>query len=73
MAEAPEAEPSPARRFLATARRELEALRAVEAAARAYAAISHGNLHGEAYRQREEAREQLRDALSHLDSARGLT
>lgn len=56
----------------AAARIERFALNAVEAAARRYAAFTHGNLSGEAYRKREEARDQLLDALSQLDSARGV-
>lgn len=46
------------------------ALLAVEREARAYAAMTHGNLAGSAYRAREEARERLLDALSVLDEAR---
>jgi hypothetical protein len=49
---------------------ERQALLAVERAARAYAEHSHGNLAGEHYRAREEARDQLLDALSRLDLAR---
>lgn len=50
----------------------LEALLDVERAARAYARHSHGNIGlRAAYLAREEAREQLRDALARLDVARG--
>ena len=46
------------------------ALLRVESAARAYAAITHGNLSGEAYHRRDEARDRLLDALSSLDVIR---
>jgi hypothetical protein len=49
---------------------ERELLLAVERAARAYAALTHGNLSGDAYRRREEARDRLLDALSRLDVVR---
>lgn len=47
-----------------------EAQREVERAARRYAAFSHGNLGGSRYREREEARDDLLDALARLDAAR---
>ncbi len=50
---------------------EIAALLAVERAAREYARHSHGNMVGDAYRRREEARDALLDALSRLDCARG--
>lgn len=50
---------------------ERMALLAVERAARRLAAFSHGNLVGAKYRAREEARDELLDALSQLDAARG--
>jgi hypothetical protein len=56
----------------AAARIDRFAVNAVVAAARRYAAFTHGNLAGDAYRRREEARDQLLDALSQLDSARGV-
>lgn len=43
---------------------------AVERAARAYSGYTHGNLSGPAYREREEARERLLDALAQWDAAR---
>jgi hypothetical protein len=52
-------------------RLHLLALLAVERAAREYAAHSHGNMVGEHYRAREEARDKLLDALSQLDAVRG--
>lgn len=45
---------------------------AVERAARAYSRYTHANLSGESYREREEARDRLLDALAELDAARGL-
>lgn len=50
---------------------ERMALLAVERAARRYAEFTHGNLNGAKYREREEARDALRDALSGLDVVRG--
>lgn len=52
-------------------RMERLAMNAVERTARQYAAFTHGNLSGDAYRRREEARDQLLDALAQLDSVRG--
>jgi hypothetical protein len=53
---------------------EGECLAAVERAARAYAAFTHGNIGPrDRYRAREEARDRLLDALARLDHARGLT
>lgn len=46
------------------------ALLEVERAARRLAAFSHGNLNGDRYRAREEARDDLLDALARLDLAR---
>lgn len=49
--------------------RERAAVSGVIAAARAYAAITHGNLGDRIrYRRREEARDQLLDALARLDA-----
>ena len=53
--------------------KERDAQDRLETAARRYAAVTHGNLVGEAYRRREEARDQLLDALAQLDAARGLS
>jgi hypothetical protein len=51
--------------------REYAALLGVERAAREYATHSHGNIgHADRYRAREEAREELRDALARLDALR---
>ncbi len=50
-----------------TVRRAREAM---EVAARHYAAFTHGNLRGTRYREREEAREVLRDTLAVLDLLR---
>ncbi|HEX6620216.1 MAG TPA: hypothetical protein VF024_11185 [Solirubrobacteraceae bacterium] len=44
--------------------------RELEEAARLYAAHSHANMVGDAYRAREAARERLLDALSEIDAAR---
>jgi hypothetical protein len=62
----------PARQDIATLAASFErvALLAVERAARAYAKFTHGNLNGAAYRAREEARDELLDALATLDAAR---
>ena len=52
-------------------RRERDALRDVELRARRYAAFTHANLGDrERYRRREEAREELLDALARLDLIR---
>lgn len=49
---------------------EHRALLEVERAARRLAAFSHGNLGGDRYRAREEARDDLLDALARLDHIR---
>lgn len=41
----------------------------VIAAARAYADFTHGNIRGDRYRRRQEARDALQDALEALDDA----
>ena len=56
---------APPRRFRAD-----RAMLDVERAARAYAALTHGNLSGEADHRREELRDRLLDALAKLDAAR---
>lgn len=66
-----ERRPKQAAHSEAARRIELFGLLAVERAARLYAEHTHGNLAGDAYRRREEARENLLDALSQLDAARG--
>lgn len=50
---------------------ERAVLRRVEREARAYARLTHGNLNGTRYREREEARDRLLDALAELDVVRG--
>ena len=49
---------------------ERRAIADVERLAREYAAFSHGNLNGDRYRAREEARDKLLDALARLDRIR---
>ena len=65
-----QADPSRDVVFGANALTEHICLLAVEHAAREYARHSHGNMVGDHYRAREEARDKLLDALSELDVAR---